>query len=376
MKDISHKVERLLEETHDNFLKVGAHFAGKGDLLMVEEILRQRPHWLKFRGSHGRSMLWEAVNHGKIGSVQYLLDRGAEIEAPGCHFSEQLVEISPLCLAKSKGNRAMEEILLRYGASYDIYSAAFLGDKEAFLKKLNNNPEVLDRIHPLAWTEEKTALIFYVVAGENQNILHEMGERGVLIAPFSHWLLKFAYWKENWDMMEMLVRYGADPKELIISDPLKKEEYERLKALGFEIDINRPNKMGWPPIVYTSRGDNGEHPEEIQELIDAGADIEAVNSKGKTALHTAAKAGFAKVIEVLLNNGANIESRDFQEETPLFSAFRSSIRKKDKLVESINFLLDNGADLEAKNRKGKSAKDILLARKDAAELREKLKRDI
>ena len=77
MKDITQKVELLLQKTHDNFLKVGAHFAAKGDLLMLEEILRQKPHWLNHRGSHGRTLLWEAVNHGKIGSIQYLQDKGA-----------------------------------------------------------------------------------------------------------------------------------------------------------------------------------------------------------------------------------------------------------------------------------------------------------
>ncbi|MEM8889259.1 MAG: ankyrin repeat domain-containing protein [Bacteroidota bacterium] len=373
MKDIARKVELLLQKTHENFLKVGAHFAAKGDLLMLEEILRQKPHWLNHRGSHGRTMLWEAVYHGKIGSMQYLLDRGAEIEAPGCHFSEHLVEISPLCLARHKGNTAAEKILLRYGAKYDIYSAAFLGDESTFRQKLEENPEVLDCIHPLAWTEEKTALIFYAVVGGNYEILQLMGEKGVQIKPDSHWLLKFAYWKKDFRLMELLVKYGADPKALIISDPLEKEAYAKLSALGFEIDINRPDKMGWPPIVYASRGDNGEHPEEIQKLIDAGADIEAVNAKGKTALHTAAKAGFSNVIKVLLEHGANLESRDMQEETPLFSAFRSSIRKQDKLVECMNLLIAQGADLEAKNKKGRSAKEVLHARKDAAELLEKLK---
>jgi len=374
MKDITQKVELLLQKTHDNFLKVGAHFAAKGELLMLEEILRQKPHWLNHRGSHGRTMLWEAVYHGKIGSMQYLLDKGAEIEAPGCHFSEHLVEISPLCLAIYKVDTAAQEILLRYGAKYDIYSAAFLGDASSFRQKLEENPEVLDRIHPMAWTEEKTALIFYAVAGGNHEILQLMGERGVRIKPDSHWLLKFAYWKEDFTLMELLVKYGADPKALIISDPLEEEVYTRLRALGFEIDINRPDKMGWPPIVYASRGDNGEHPEEIQKLLDAGADIEAVNAKGKTALHTAAKAGFAKVIKVLLENGADLESRDLQEETPLFSAFRSSIRKKDKLVECMNLLISEGADLQAKNKKGRTAKEVLLARKDSAELLEKLDR--
>ncbi|MEL6255370.1 MAG: ankyrin repeat domain-containing protein [Bacteroidota bacterium] len=372
MKDITHKVELLLKKTYDNFLKVGAHFAAKGDLLMLEEVLRQRPHWLNYRGSHGRSMLWEAVNHRRIGCIQYLLDKGAEIEAPGCHFSEHLVEISPLCLAKWKGDIGIEEILLQYGSGYDIYSAAYLGDEQTFREKLEENPEVLNRIHPLAWTEKMTALIFYVVAGGNQQILQEMGEQGAKIEPYSHWLLKFAYWKDDFELMEMLVKYGADPKALVISDPLEKAEYDLLRNLGFEIDINRPNKMGWPSIVYASRGDNGEQPEEIQRLINAGADVEAVNFKGKTALHTAAKAGFTKVIEVLLENGANIESRDSQGETPLFSAFRSTIRKKEKLLQTINQLLEKGANIEAENKKGKKAKEVLLARKDARELLKKL----
>ena len=68
--------------------------------------------------------------------------------------------------------------------------------------------------------------------------------------------------------------------------------------------------MGWPPLVYTCRGDNGEHPDEILRLLELGADINVQNYKGKTGLHCAAKAGFLNVINLLMEKGADLDATD------------------------------------------------------------------
>ena len=163
-------------------------------------------------------------------------------------------------------------------------------------------------------------------------------------------------------MMEILVsRMGADPDELIISEVLPANVRQQLTDLGFTIDLDHPNKMGWPPIVYACRGDNGEHPEEVAALLKNGADIHARNTKGATALHTAAKAGFAKVVRLLLNAKADIEAMDAKGDTPLMAALNSTIRKKEKQATVIRILLEYGADCHHRNNKGQSPAQ--LARK-------------
>ena len=50
-------------------------------------------------------------------------------------------------------------------------------------------------------------------------------------------------------------------------------------------------------------------------LLDAGADINAVNEADFTALHGAAFRGLNEVIKILVDRGANINARDFRGRT-------------------------------------------------------------
>ena len=110
--------------------------------------------------------------------------------------------------------------------------------------------------------------------------------------------------------------------------------------------------MGWPMLVYVCRGDNREHPEEIERLLALGADIDVRNYKGKTGLHCAAKAGFLQVIQLLIEKGATIDALDKNGETPLFEAIRSTIKNSEKQRAAIEALLVKGANPNLKNGKG------------------------
>ena len=52
-------------------------------------------------------------------------------------------------------------------------------------------------------------------------------------------------------------------------------------------------------------------------LLDAGADVNAVNEAGFTALHGAAFRGLNEVIQILVDHGAKINARDFRGRTSL-----------------------------------------------------------
>jgi hypothetical protein len=53
----------------------------------------------------------------------------------------------------------------------------------------------------------------------------------------------------------------------------------------------------------------------VKLLLDAGADVNAVNEADFTALHGAAFRGLDEVIEILVTRGANINARDFRGRT-------------------------------------------------------------
>jgi ankyrin repeat protein len=52
-------------------------------------------------------------------------------------------------------------------------------------------------------------------------------------------------------------------------------------------------------------------------LLDAGADVNQSNDAGNTALHAAAAAGMATVIQLLADRGASVDAKNKAGQTPL-----------------------------------------------------------
>lgn len=91
----------------------------------------------------------------------------------------------------------------------------------------------------------------------------------------------------------------------------------------------------------------------IQELISLGANVNAKNKKGQTALMVAALYGKQDTVEMLLSNHADVNAKDIYDSTALLSA--ASMERAD-IVE---LLLKNHADVNATNKYGSSA--LMLA---------------
>jgi ankyrin repeat protein len=85
------------------------------------------------------------------------------------------------------------------------------------------------------------------------------------------------------------------------------------------------------------------------ELLNRGADIKSRNYDNCTALHAAAMAGQTECLLVLLDRGANIESRSSQGFTALHTA---SSRGQTKCLLA---LLDRGANIESRGSQGFTA---------------------
>lgn len=113
--------------------------------------------------------------------------------------------------------------------------------------------------------------------------------------------------------------------------------------------IDAKNKQNWTALhMAAERG----YAVTVQLLIDEGADINAVTYKpsyaasGSTALHWAAENGHEKVLKVLLENGAEIDVQTSWGETALHWAAQNGH------VGAIILLLNKGANLEAESRFG------------------------
>ena len=67
---------------------------------------------------------------------------------------------------------------------------------------------------------------------------------------------------------------------------------------------------------------NGNDDEQLRSLLETGENIEALNGKGNTPLHEAARNGQDKAVHTLLSHGANKEAKNGNGDTPLHEAAR------------------------------------------------------
>lgn len=72
---------------------------------------------------------------------------------------------------------------------------------------------------------------------------------------------------------------------------------EKLYIKGAEI-----KHPGWNPLLYAAAGG---HPKIIQLLLDGGAPIDSTSDNGTTALMMAARGNHSDTVKILLKNGAN-----------------------------------------------------------------------
>ena len=350
-----------------DFLKIGVAAAARGDVEAVRAILEERPGWLTRVGPHGRTMLWEASHRGKLGVVEYLVERGADIDACGTHYTPYFVEISCYCIARYKKRDAVAGYLMERGAIIDIHTAAYLGDREGVESFLRQRPESLNEGHPqhvmgdmtadgldypLAPTPWATPLCYALKGGDVETVTYLIAS-GARIQGIEEALFKAA--GKHLEKVRLLLENGADPKKLPPVFPDEGDLFTLVSSYGVSPpDIEAISAR----LVYLCRGDRGGNPDEVRRLLRLGADMDYRDAQGKTALHRASKAGFAVTMGILLEHGASVNIEDTKGETPLFDAIRSTIKNADRKTEAIHVLMKAGANPLHANRRGETGREV------------------
>ena len=188
----------------------------------------------------------------------------------------------------------------------------------------------------------------------------------------------------NADLVELLIHYGAHPDVpgFFGNTPLieavtngHKEIATLLLRGGASVDIkNEEGKTAWDhakddsikkllnkaklndDLLMASYEGNAER---IKELLRKGADINARDRRGRTALMNASSDGNKNIVEFLLDAGAKVDMRDREGNTALLIASRNAYG--DSIEENkaiIRLLIKRGADLRLKNKKGLTALDM------------------
>ena len=117
-------------------------------------------------------------------------------------------------------------------------------------------------------------------------------------------------------------------------------------------DINTHNEWGLTPVMLAAQYNHSVVV--LKAIIEAGADIHEAEPKYRSnALHLAANSSKnPKVIEALLDAGANIDARNYLGETALIMAVNSNDETK-----ITTQLIKSGADINARDYQGHSVLD-------------------
>lgn len=92
----------------------------------------------------------------------------------------------------------------------------------------------------------------------------------------------------------------------------------------------------------------------IQFIVGKGANVNARNGKGETALEIAAELGFVEAVDFLIGAGARVDETNNTGSTPLIDA----VSRRD--LEVVRSLLKAGANPDRPDNSGRSARDYAL----------------
>jgi ankyrin repeat protein len=268
---------------------------------------------------------------GRAEIVRLLLDGGTGADHPfylpvsvtGAAF-ERVVFVTPLCAARMKRRSAVESLLVAAGAHEDVFTSAFLGDLTSLTRMLTADPSLARATDPAVDVLDITP-VEHAVAGGQASALRLILDHVAHPLPGYVRALRGAAARGSVAMTELLLAHGADATRIGVGRwVLHPELAPLLASRGAATD----SSGSWIGASCTGNQGRKDDPEYVRALLDHGASATdrrtgdpegsaGVRALNATALHYAARAGFLRTIEVLLDRGADPDARDSLGRSPL-----------------------------------------------------------
>jgi len=155
--------------------------------------------------------------------------------------------------------------------------------------------------------------------------------------------------KTNQAHIKEYLKKGADPNQKDSEGTpllfLATKSYALPLLLDAGADIHALDAQGQTALIYAARNGNDKA---VELLLQKGAQVNDSDYKGRTAFMRAVRDGSKASAELLLQKGANINARTLEGETALMFA------AEEINSGAVEFLLQNGADANAHTKQGKT----------------------
>lgn len=268
--------------------------AKSGNDELFQRLVRKKP------SREGLSAaLYQASENGHIKIVKELLDMGLSA-------NDDWGGNPPLQAAVFGGRTDVVEFLLERGADVNAVSrGGYTALHVAARSQADNTPEIVWRLLGAGASvnvqnqDGDTPLMSAIGNRDIALMLLDSGANVKLVNNGGETALMYASGQHRTGMIKVLVDKGAD--------------------------INAKNKQGQTPLMWTSGAiDNVEAPETVQTIIDNGADVHVQDVDGWTALMYAASEGLNGTVRVLIGAGADRNKRNKDGQTALQLAIANS----------------------------------------------------
>jgi ankyrin repeat protein len=249
------------------------------------------------RPEGGFTPLLHAAMSGDVDAVKTLLAAGASIDQPAADG------MTPLVVAIVKFNQQVALYLIEREADVHAAGAGFTA------------------LHCAALTGQIEVAKALLARGADPNARLEMPLRmQATFVPYNPDLqtgrldqigatpFMLAAKAVNADMMRLLLANGADPRRASDS---------ATTALMLAAGLGKRHSTDMFTFIKYYSWDEDKAIEAITLLLEGGADINAANEFGETALHGATYHAAQKVVQFLVERGANINATNWADQTPL-----------------------------------------------------------
>jgi ankyrin repeat protein len=198
---------------------------------------------------------FEAIRAGDRGTVEELLKANA-----GLLDAKDEKGLGAYAAAKYSGRNEIAELLLERGIELDVFAACMAGARERAVELIGREPELIE-------------------ANSDK-----------------------AYSHDGWTVLHLACFFGHPALT------------ETLIAQGAEVNARSRNAARNMPLHAAAAARNGEA---VRILLEHGAEVNARQEGGWTALHAASQNGDVDMVRLLIAGGADVETRAANQQNAL-----------------------------------------------------------